>query len=250
MTAFFISLYIEVFMDEKRFNELYNRAYSRGYTCCTDFLNMEEQSILEKSKLPCLKYGGYPSAERIVALFGESIAQGDIPVSLLEIAPASQKFADRLGHRDFLGGLMHLGIKRETLGDIIVFENTGYLFCLKTVKDYIIDNLSKVKHTTVSVKEVDSLPQNAVAKPESTEIITASLRLDAIISAVYRLSRSESSKLFAQEKVFVNSIAAANTSYQVKENDIISVRGFGRIQFISKLRTTKKDRIVIEILKY
>ena len=80
--------------------------------------------------------------------------------------------------------------------------------------------------------------------------MVSSLRLDVLISAVYKLSRSEASKLFTTGKVFVNSKITENTSYQTKENDIISVRGFGRFVFIAQLRKTKKDRFVTEIKKY
>ncbi len=234
-------------MIEKRFNELYNRSYDKNIICFTDFLNIDEQSILEGTYLPCVKYGGYPLSERVVAGFGKDIDETDFPIALLKISPVNQKFADKLTHRDFLGALMNLGIKRELLGDIIVSENTGYLFCLEQIKDYIIDNLSRLKHTTVSVCELNHLPDTAVREPESRQVIVSSLRLDALISAVYKLSRSESNKLFSQDRVFVNSKAAANNSYQLKDGDIISVRGFGRIYYISQLKTTKKNRIVVDI---
>lgn len=237
-------------MIEKRFNELYSRAYEKGYPCYTDFLNIDEQSILENTFLPCIKYGGYPAAERIIAAFGESIAYGDFPICILNIKPSSKKFADKLTHRDFLGGLMNLGIKRELIGDIIIHNNEGYVFCIEQIKNYIADNLTRIKHTTVNVSQLKELPDGIIKEPESIEAITASLRLDAVISAVFKLSRSESAKLFRQEKVFVNSRASANGSYKIKDNDIISVRGFGRLQFLQQLRTTKKDRIVIEIIKY
>lgn len=237
-------------MIEKRFNELYGRAYEKGYTCFTEFLNMDEQSTLARTHLPCFTYGGYMNAERVVCAFGDNVSEEDFPIALLEISPAMQKFADKLSHRDFLGGLMNLGIKREILGDIVVSGNVGYLFCLEQIKDYIIENLTRLKHTTVAVREIELLPDSAVQTPVGCDVIVPSLRLDAIISAVYKLSRSESSRLFAQDKVFVNSITISNTSYQVKENDIISVRGFGRIKFITTTRKTKKDRIVVEILKY
>lgn len=237
-------------MDEKRFNELYNRAYEKGYACYTEFLNLNEQSILESTYLPYVKYGGYPMAERVIAAFGDDISTDNFPISVLEIAPAMQKFADTLTHRDFLGGLMNLGIRRELLGDIVIYDNKGYLLCLNHIKDYIIANLTRLKHTTVSVKEVSHLEDIALKEPESVEIIVSSLRIDAIISAVCKLSRNESSKLFLQDKVFVNSKAVTNSSYNVKDGDIISVRGYGRIQFVAPLRTTKKNRLVVEIKQY
>ena len=234
-------------MDEKRFNELYNRAYGRGIRCFTDFLNMEEQSILENTYLPCIKFGGYDGCERVVACFGEGADKYDFPIALLELAPVNQKFADKLTHRDFLGTLMGLGIKRELLGDIVVSENTGYLFCLDPLSDFIADSLTRIKHTVISVKRLDELPKSAVRETEEKQVIVSSLRLDALISAVFKLSRSESNKLFSQDKVYVNSKSVSNNSYQLKDGDIISVRGFGRIYYVSQLKTTKKNRIVVQI---
>lgn len=237
-------------MDENRFNELYNRAYEKSYNTFSEFLNLQEQSVLANTYLPCVKFGGYENAERVVAGFGENVTVGDFPIALLEISPVMQKFADRLSHRDFLGALMNLGIKRELLGDIIVKDNIGYLFCLEHIKDYIIGSVDRIKHTTVTVREIESLPDNAVSVPTEYEKIVSSLRIDAVISAVYNLSRNDSAKLFAQEKVFVNSRQVNSPSYQLKDGDIISLRGFGRFIFDKALRSTKKDRLVISIQKY
>lgn len=237
-------------MNEKRFNELYNRAYEKSYNVFTEFLNPEEHSILSASYLSCTVYGGYPMAERVIAGFGENIENSDFPLSYLLIEPVKQKFSDTLTHRDFLGALMNLGIKREMLGDIIVADNCGYLICLSQIAPYIKDNLTRIKHTSINVTQIDNLPDNIIREPEPTELVVSSLRLDVLISAVYKLSRSEASKLFAAGKVFVNSKITENTSYQTKENDIISVRGFGRFVFIAQLRKTKKDRFVAEIKKY
>jgi RNA-binding protein YlmH len=145
---------------------------------------------------------------------------------------------------------MNLGIKREMLGDIILKDNTAYAFCLGQISGYIIDNLTRIKHTTVSAKSIPSLPDNARVQPTEQEFFVPSLRLDALVSKAYRLSRSETSKLFEQGKVFVNSRLVQSTSYTLKENDIVSVRGFGRLVFNAVVRTTKKDRLVISVLIY
>lgn len=237
-------------MDEKRFNELYNRAYAKSYQVFSEFLNLEEQSILANAYLPCITYGGYDIAERVVAGFGEDIDKTDFPIRCLIISPVMQKFADKLTHRDFLGALMNLGIKREMLGDIIIADNCGYLFCLEQISEYIQDNLNKIKHTNVKVTETDSLPDNIIKTPEPSELVVSSLRLDVLVSAVYKLSRNETSKLFSAGKIFVNSKLTENTSYQIKENDIVSVRGFGRFTFSYQLRKTKKDRLLVEVIKY
>lgn len=234
-------------MIEKRLNELYNRAFDRGYTTFSEFLNLEEQSVLENSFLPCVKFGGYQTAERIVAAFGDDAENAAFPISVLQISPSNEKFSDSLTHRDFLGGLMNLGIKRELLGDIVLNGNTAYVFCLVQIKDYIIQNLTRIKHTTVKVKELDALPETAVNEPKSVELVVPSLRLDAVVSAVYKLSRKDSCNLINSDKVFINSRQIKNTSCQLKQEDIVSVRGFGRFKFVDQLRTTKKDRLVIAL---
>ncbi|MGN0522468.1 MAG: RNA-binding protein [Eubacterium sp.] len=235
---------------KKRLTELYNRSYSRGYTLYSGFLNMDEQSILASLNLPCVTWGGYDMAERVTAGFGDYVQREDFPVVCLCVKPVMQRFADNLNHRDFLGAIMNLGIKRELIGDIIISSNCGYVFCLEQISEYITDNLKRIKHTTVEVSLADRLPDTALEPPEAKELIVASLRLDAIISAVYKLSRNEASRLFAVDKVFVNSRQCSNSSYTVKNGDIISVRGFGRFIFESQIRTTKKDRAVVCVRIY
>ena len=112
---------------QKRFEELSSRAANRYYTTFSDFLNMEEQSELLALRLnsPFRLYGGYDGAERCIAAFGDECNECQFPISFIKIEPSSKKFADKLTHRDFLGSLMGLGIKRETLGDIIIKDNTG-----------------------------------------------------------------------------------------------------------------------------
>lgn len=237
-------------LTEKRFNELYNRAYLNSYAVFTEFLNLEDQSILKDMYLPCTLYGGYDNSERVVAGFGENIKNEDFPVTCVEIKPVQQKFADGLSHRDFLGALMNLGIKRELMGDIIVYENCGYVFCLDKIADYISENLSRVKHTTVKGEKIENPPVNAVKPPKAEEVIIASQRLDVAVCGVYKLSRNECSKLFETGKIFVNSRLTENRSCQLKEGDMVSVRGYGRFQFVSVIRKTKKDRLVAELVIY
>lgn len=237
-------------MLEKRFNELYNRANQNYYPVFSDFLNLEEQSVLAKSYLPCVLYGGYEGAERVVAGFGDNVCEQDFPIRCVEIKPVNKKFADKLSHRDFLGGLINLGIKRELLGDIIIFENSAYLFCLDKISNYIKDNLSRVRHTTVEVNEVDAPPVKAVEPKGAEEMVIASLRVDVAVCQVYNLSRNECAKLFETDKVFINSRKLESRSYQLKEGDMVSVRGYGRFQFVSVVRKTKKDRLVAEMIIY
>ena len=237
---------------QKRFEELAQRANERGYSVFSDFLGLSEISEISAMRfsVPVTLWGGYENAERCVACFGDReyfADKSDYPIKCILIKPVNQKFADTLSHRDFLGSLMGLGIRREVLGDIIICENKGYLFCLETIADYIIENLTQVRHTTVECELTENIPTNILPQPENLEIIVSSERLDVIVSAIYKISRSQVLPVFHTEKVFVNGVVKTSPSATLNVGDKVSVRGFGRFIYNGVLRHTKKDRLVINI---
>ena len=231
----------------KRFKELENRSYNRCVYEYSDFLNIYEQDLLFRNINTSFSlFGGYENAERQIAVFGNEEDFGyspSYPIVCILVSPLMQKFADDLTHRDFLGSVLGLGIKRETIGDIIIKNNTGYIFCLNTIADFITENLKKVRHTSVKCEKVTETPEEV--NPESTEkfIIVASERLDVIIAEIYNLSRSESNNLFLAKKVFVNGKLTENNSHKIKTGDIVSVRGFGRFNWLGTSGETKKGRL-------
>lgn len=237
---------------EKRFIELADRAEQHCYTTFSDFLNMEEESVLSALhfNIDCRLFGGYDGAERCIAAFGYDCRHADFPISIIKAEPASPKFADKLSHRDFLGSLMGLGIKREVLGDIVISDNTGYIFCLNTIAGYIVQELSKVRHTIVKCSIADALPDSAVKTPEEEQMVVASERLDVLVAAVYHFSRSAVKELFIARKIYVNSSLCENFSYIPKEKDTISVRGKGRFVYNGAIGKTKKDRNIISVGVY
>ena len=237
-------------MLEKRFEELYNRAYERGYNTFSPFLTLPEQSELKKMYLPCVLFGGYDGAQRVVAGFGETVGNDDFPIACVKIEPLNEKFADELTHRDFLGSLMGLGISRSMIGDIIVADNCGYIFCLEKISALIVQELKKVKHTSVKCSIIFELPSDISLSGTDNEVIVPSLRLDAVAAAVFSMSRKEISHHIASSKVFVNSAQKDSCSYNLKCGDIVSVRGHGRFTFNEELRTTKKGRIVISVTEF
>ena len=233
---------------KKRFEELASRSRNKGIWVFSDFLSTAQQSVLVSMRLPYPfeLNGGYEGAERRVACFGsvEDCGYDCTPDFVcIKIEPVAQKFADELTHRDFFGSVMALGLKREVLGDIIVYGNCGYLFCKEEISSYICENLTSVKRTTVSCAEVASPPVESVALPEISEVIIASERLDALVAAVYNLSRSTAKELVEQGKVSVNSVATLRADLIIEEHDTVSVRGCGRFIFEGILRKTKKDRL-------
>ncbi len=237
-----------------RFEDLAERSLCNYTPTYTDFLDMNEQSILLSSYIPCTftLYGGYDSAERKIACFNEEELTrevSDFPAVWLEIAPSAPKFAQELSHRDFLGALMNLGLERNVFGDLIIYENKCYVYTLKKIVPYIEENLSSVSRTKVDCKTLDRLPPLSVKEPEEMTVIASSNRADALIASVYNLSRSDALTLIDGGKVFINSVVLTQNHKTLKENDTVSVRGFGRFIFINETdnRTRSgKSRIVIK----
>jgi len=243
---------------KNRFYELAHRAFSKKCYAYSEFLTLAEQDTLLSMKFdgnsaPFSLPGGYDGAERKLARFGSEADCGyseNPPIYCISIVPLSQKFADALTHRDFLGALMALGVRRSVLGDIILHENCGYVFCLDSVSDFMIREFTQVKHTTVKCEIVESLPDIALKKPDITSVNVASERLDAVVAAVYKLSRGESQELFKQGKVYVNSRLTEDTSHILNGGSIISVRGFGRFAYEGIAKETKKRRLFVNVRIY
>lgn len=238
----------------KRFEELSARGFNKGIWVYSDFLTTAQQALLLSLKLGAVSFcGGYEGAERRIACFGSEEMCGYEafpPCVWLEIKPVQQKFADELTHRDFFGSVMALGLKREVLGDIIVYDNSAYLFCMESVSAYIRENLTQVKHTTVTCAEVAAPPVESVAPPEEEEFVIASERLDGVIASVYNLSRSVCKELVEKGLVSVNSILTENPSKQLDEHDTVSVRGKGRFIYEGIARETKKGKLRANIRVY
>lgn len=235
-------------MLKKRFSELAERAYSKNIYTFTEFLSPSEQALLKTTVrgIPYRFEGGYDLAEKAVAVFGSEELCGyeeSAPIVYIKIEPCSMKFSGELAHRDFLGSIMSLGIRRSTLGDLIVKNNIAYAPCLDNIADYICENLVEIKHTNVRCSIIEGIPENAMPMPVESEFVIASERLDSVISSIYKLSRSESKGLCEHEKVLVGGTPVLSASYTPKENDIISVRGHGKFIYCGIKLETKKGRL-------
>ena len=237
---------------EQHLTDLAQRAYERNYNTYSEFLNLEEISKLYRMKpaQSFILFGGYENAERCIACFFTDENEIAFPIKCIKITPSNPKFADKLSHRDYLGSLMNLGINRNTIGDIIVNDGTAYLFCLTGICDYIIQNLSRIKHTTVKCEVVDSVDKITANEPEEIEINVSSLRADAVCASLYKLSRSCISECFKSSKVFINSRLCEKESTILKSGDRVTLRGYGKFIFDSEIRQTKRGRTVICVKVY
>lgn len=238
----------ELELTKKRLAELSRRASERGIQMLSEFLSPGEQAEAARLRLPepAVFEGGYEEAERRVAVFGG----GPAPLLCLRIAPSAPKFAGELTHRDYLGSLMALGLRRGLLGDIVLADGGAYVFCLEAAARVVERELSQVRRAAVSVTRAPGLPEGAGAAPEETTLTAASERLDALVAAVFRLSRAESARLFEAERVQVNGLPARSASSKPEPGDIVSVRGLGRFRYEGALGETRRGRLRVSLRLY
>ena len=247
----------EELMLQKRLIELSRTAYQRGIVTFSDFLNLNELNILHtipKSELDTnyITFGGYDYSERqMVAFLPDALCYDyEYPISVLKISPLQKKFSDKLSHRDYLGAILNLGIERYKMGDILVEDDFAILFIHSSLEDFIIDELRRIKHTSVIATVEDIKEFNY--KPKTKEIVgsVSSLRLDSLLALAFSSSRSKLVAFIEGGKVFVNGKLITSNGYQIKENDIISVRGLGRFRYIETTSQTKKGRYYVTIELY
>ena len=212
-------------------------------------MTVSEQMILQQNKTKLeSEYrmsGGYDYAERqMVAFIPDALFyEWDYPMQCVRIRPAYPKFAEKLTHRDVLGALMSLGIERSKLGDLIVNDTEMFFFAKEEIVPYILEQLTSVRHTVVTLEAEQEGNINYVPHFEEKEAIVTSNRLDAVIAAICNISRSASLRMIQEGKIFVNGAESLHNTYYCKQGDVLSIRGFGKIRFGETLGVTKKDRI-------
>ena len=252
-----LTLSIEEKQFISRLEDRLERVEERYQEEITDFLEPRLQLVAEeylrsKKIKRYLFCGGYETAERKrLVLYPEySEPSCDMAgITLLE-------FQGRLdfvsvNHRDFLGAIMSLGLRREKLGDLLVTEKGCALFVQQEVADYILQNELRVKHVPLSVSET---PLDTFIPPEQNtkelHIMVASMRLDTILAHGLNLSRSKAMDLIQAGKVKVNHSEVFDSDFICRQEDLISCRGFGRIRIGEQSGETKKGKLKVCLIKY
>lgn len=236
----------------KRFSELKRK--SEHYFTFTDFLGLSEQSILKSTvRDGYTLFGGAMGCERVMARFGSPEELGyeeDFPIGIIEITAKSEKYAERLTHRDYLGTILGLGLERDIIGDIIIRGTVAYLFIKEDMLDFVKDSLTRVRHTDVVARRADSIPEGELYKTSNIRIQANGERIDAIVAKVFSLSRDDSALLFKQGLVFINGAECQSVSKPLKPGDIVSVRGHGRFIYRGYESLSKKGKLNIDIELY
>lgn len=233
------------------------------------FLDMRERSVVASSRIDggakMIFYGGFEDAERTVAVFlPEYIDASDLPglfdyfeacpdddpISIIEIE--KDKFSPQLSHRDYLGALMGLGIKREMTGDIIVNENGCKMAVLEKIAPFIVENLDKAGRGTLRARVIPSSKarkgEKSVGIPDSFTV--SSMRLDSIVKNAFRVSRGDACTAIESGLVFVNDLECTKPDKKITDGDKVVFRRKGRIIIKDCLSVSKKGRVIVEIIRF
>lgn len=223
----------------------------------TKFLNphhlyLAQQMLDQIRDLKYFLYGGYKQAERqrlgvMPDYYIEDMV--DSPLTLLDIR-GQFKFQD-VSHRDFLGAILGTGIKREMVGDLVLYQQGCQAIIVPEIKDFIRYNLEQVHKIGVEVKEISfdrlQVEPQRIKKIQDT---VASLRLDSVASSGFGTSRTQMSKIIEQGKVKVNWQVVEDPAYFLNEDDLLSIRGRGRVEIDEFRGKSRKGRIKLTLKRY
>lgn len=243
-------------IDKKRLRELALRAKHSGRVSFTRFLEppmeTEVRHAASQAEVKAAFFGGFADAERRIAAFytDEAPEEWEYPLCCLELAWNS-KYA-RPGHRDLLGAVMGLGLERSATGDIAPSQKDGaaYLFVHSDVESYICANLESAGRASLKVKPLSG--EMKIKPPEGEEIraTVSSERLDAVLAAGLKLSRTDAQKLIGSGLVKLNHAEELRGDVHLKEGDLLSVRGYGRMKIALFDGITRKGRRIVRLFRY
>lgn len=229
----------------------------------TDFLYETEikkvEKYLKQKRIDTyILSGGYEEAERKSLIFYPEKLTKDIVLcnlnnifSVIRInIPNILK--GKYSHKDFLGGIMKLGVSREKVGDIILDESGADILIFKDNELYFSENLkllTRFRKADITIQDIKNVKKKMM-KFEDIQIIISSMRLDSFVSEIAKTSRSKACELIEEGRVLVNHEDVFKASKDIKISDIITIRGKGKYIVDSFIRNTRNDRLVVKVKKY
>ncbi|WP_438446329.1 RNA-binding protein [Gorillibacterium sp. sgz5001074] len=223
----------------------------------TDFLDPRQCHIIttlaNRAEVRLRLDGGHPDAERKRAVITPDYRdpeEEDIGIRVLSVTSPDGKLAE-LEHGDFLGAILGLGIKRDKVGDVHIHSGGCHILVAAEIADYFTMNLNQVHRVSVSTELLppDKLILSSLKLEEMT-LSVASLRMDGIVSDVWRLSRAKVLVPIKAGRCRLNWKVEEDPSAPLKDGDVVSLQGFGRFKVLEVEGMTKKGRMRVRIGKY
>ena len=234
------------------------QAQDRNIPAATDFLSPQQQmlslDLLRLAGISETDYvlsGGFDGAERKLILFLPDWQEPEDAVFPLRCIRAGYRSEYDLSHRDVLGSLMGEGIVREKVGDILVSADSCDVIVADSVAEFLLNSWSSAGRAKLTVREVSARDLHIpVQKTEPVKDTVAALRLDAVASSGFRMSRGKAAELVNSGRVQVNWQECTKPDRLLAEGDTVSARGVGKFKLKQVGGTTKKGRISILLERY
>lgn len=245
-----------VSLEVKRLRELARKARYAPLPVYSRFLEpvmqAQARAAAAEAGVDVRMFGGYTGAERLMAAFWAQAApeDEDFPLTCLELS-WDARYASP-GHRDLLGAVMGLGLERDATGDIAPAEEAGraYLFVHRDVEAYVCANLECAGRAHLKVHRAGGALHMRAPQGEMLRITVSSPRLDAVLAAGYRLSRTEAQRLIDGGLVKRNHVELLRGDVHLEAGDLLSVRGHGRMRVECIEGTTRKGRLALRLFRY
>lgn len=227
----------------------------------TDFLNLSERAIIEKIlKEECIQnyifYGVREEADRSTLIFYPEKFEVEMVEKnyskMFDVIRIELPNEVKYEHREYLSGIMKLGVRREKFGDIIVTDTGADIVCSKEVTDYFVNGLKELtrfKKSKITVEDIKNIHKKEMSFIELT-IIVSSIRLDNFVSELAKCSRTKAKEMIEQGLVLVNYIIEEKESKKLNLGDVITIRGKGKFIFEETQGETRAGRNVVLIKKY
>ena len=216
------------------------KLYKYGYT---DFL-LPNEFLQVKNKLKKTEYNVYkPYIDSEKVILYRKIKPEIVLYKII--------CSETLRHQDILGTLFSLNLSIYVYGDIVIDDGNYYLFVLPVISKYLESNLINIRNVPITLEKEDlSVIANYQRKYEKIEIQVSSLRIDVILSKITRLSRNSINEKIKSNEIYLNYNILTNNSYIIKENDIFSIKKYGKYKYNNVVNITKKGNFIIVIDKY
>ncbi len=161
------------------------------------------------------------------------------------------KSKNKLKHQDIMGALMNLNLDKSLFGDILIIDNKYYFYVFEYVYKELENNFTKINRYNISIERCDlNLLSDYTRNYEEIEIIVSSLRIDTVISRLLNINRNSIKDLIHDKSILLNYEILKNNSYNMREEDIFSIRRYGKYKFMGIIKNTKSNHYIIKVLKY
>lgn len=236
----------------RKINDLIRQSEKNYAALYSGFLSPAEQTLLSEVEefWGYISFsGGYADAERRLCRVcaNEYAADDGAPLILYSLKTTNSHA--QISHRDVLGSLMGLGIKREMVGDIMAADTAAQFFCHACIADFVKWNFKKIGRYPINLQQSE-LSEMTAPQRRPLRINISSMRLDCICAECFDISRTKAAESIKKGSVTVNWLVCDNNAKEIKSGDKIAMRGKGKVEIVGIRGISKKGRLFVDVLQY